>query len=211
MELSKIESIKSSFRNGKLLVKSYSKDYKEINWSPISDVFRHNSEKKNILKVTTDMGSVTVTEDHSLFSYKDNTEIKGKEIKVGESLTCCKDNKLDKAIVEKVEEVDRLEYTYDLSVPNNENFFLKNGILAHNSYSVSGVSLDIEKSSKYESLKNNYIQEYDKIRELAKSSIKIIRGLKQPRYGIGISSALGPYSRPGVQSRANYLSGFRGG
>jgi len=78
-------------------------------------------------------------------------------------------------------------------------------------YSISGVSLSIEKSSKYESMKNNFIQEYDKARDLAKRSIKIMRGLKQPRYGIGISSALGPFSKPGVQSRRNFISGFRGG
>ena len=74
-------------------------------------------------------------------------------------------------------------------------------------YSVSGVSLDIEKSSKYEAMKNNFIGEFEKSRELAKRSIKIVKGLQQPRYGIGISSALGPHSRPGIQSRRNYVSG----
>jgi hypothetical protein len=77
-------------------------------------------------------------------------------------------------------------------------------------YSVSGVSLSIDKSSKYESMKNNFWGEFDKGLELAKRSIKIVKGLQQPRYGIGISSALGPYSRPGIQSRRNYVSGFKG-
>jgi hypothetical protein len=76
-------------------------------------------------------------------------------------------------------------------------------------YSISGVSLSIEKSSKYQSMKESFEAEYDKVLELTKSSIKIIKGLRQPRYGIGISSALGPYSRPGVQSRRNFVSGFR--
>ena len=74
------------------------------------------------------------------------------------------------------------------------------------SYSISGVSLDIEKSSKYESMKNNYIEEYDKVAEAAKETIKIVKGLRQSRYGIGITSALGPYSRAGVQSRRNYIA-----
>ena len=78
-------------------------------------------------------------------------------------------------------------------------------------YSISGVSLSIEKSSKYESMKRNFYEEADKSQELAKRSIKIIRGLKQPRYGIGISSSLGPYSKPGVQSRRNFAGGDRGG
>ena len=201
-------AIKNSFNKGNLFIKSYAKEDRKIEWTQVSNVLRHNSLNKNILKIETTLGNVSVTEDHSLFSYNDNKEIKGKDIKVGDDLLCCIDNKPDKVIVNKIEKVEKLNYTYDLSVPKNENFLLKTGILAHNSYSVSGVSLDIDKSSKYESLKNNYIQEYDKIRDLAKSSIKIIKGLQQPRFGIGISSALGPYSRPGVQSRRNYISGF---
>jgi len=78
-------------------------------------------------------------------------------------------------------------------------------------YSISGVSLDIEKSSKYQAIKDEFIGEYDKLVEQNKASIKLIKGLRQPRYGIGISSALGPTSRPGVQSRANLLSAGQGG
>lgn len=86
-----------------------------------------------------------------------------------------------------------------------------NWIVNEFAYSVSGVSLDIEKSSKYESMKRNFYEEADKSQELAKKSIKLIRGLSQPRYGVGISSALGPYSKPGVQSRRNFAGGDRGG
>lgn len=75
------------------------------------------------------------------------------------------------------------------------------------SYSISGVSLEIDKSSKYLSLKENFEGQHEKMLDQAKSSIKIVKGLQQPRYGIGISSALGPYSRVGVQSRRNYISG----
>jgi hypothetical protein len=78
-------------------------------------------------------------------------------------------------------------------------------------YSLSGVNLDLEKSSKYEAMKSNFLQEWQQSRELIKASIKIIKGLQQPRYGMGISSALGPYSRPGTQSRRNFASGGRGG
>lgn len=74
------------------------------------------------------------------------------------------------------------------------------------SYSISGVSLDIEKSSKYQGMKDEFITEYDKIVEENKESIKIIKGLRQFRYGVGITSALGPLNRPGVQSRRNLLT-----
>lgn len=76
-------------------------------------------------------------------------------------------------------------------------------------YSISGVSLDIEKSSKYQSMKDEYIAEYDKLVEAAKRSIKIIKGLRQLRYGVGITSALGPLNRPGVQSRRNWIEPSR--
>ena len=48
-------------------------------------------------------------------------------------------------------------------------------------YSISGVSLDLEKSSKYQSMKDEYIAEYDKLVEAAKRSIKIIKWLRQMR------------------------------
>jgi len=80
-----------------------------------------------------------------------------------------------------------------------------NWILDEFSYSISGVSLDIEKSSKYQSMKDEYINEYDKLVEANKQSIKIIKGLRQAKYGIGIQSALGPLNRPGVQSRSNLI------
>lgn len=74
------------------------------------------------------------------------------------------------------------------------------------SYSVSGVSLDLEKSSKYMAMKENYESQFTQAKEEAKRTVKIVKGLKQPRFGVGISSALGPYSRVGVQSRSNYVN-----
>lgn len=79
------------------------------------------------------------------------------------------------------------------------------------SYSISGESLDLEKSSKYQSMKDEYIAEYDKLVEQNKLSIKIIKGLRQMRYGIGLQSSLGPLNRPGVQSRKNMVSAGQGG
>ena len=78
------------------------------------------------------------------------------------------------------------------------------------SYSISGISLDLEKSSKYQAIKDEFVAEYDKLVEANKLSIKIIKGLRQFRYGVGITSALGPLSRPGVQSRRNLLGSLGG-
>lgn len=75
-------------------------------------------------------------------------------------------------------------------------------------YSISGVSLDIEKSSKYQAMGEAYQNQYDKMKEEIKDSIKITKGLRQSKYGMGISSALGPYSKVGVVSRRNFIGGY---
>lgn len=206
------EKIKSSFLKGELSIKSYDKDNDTVSWKKISDVMKHYTPHKRVLSVQTEIADIGVTEDHSLFSKIDSNPVKTSDIKVGDEVMG-KDEQ-DNIIPLKVKGIEQLpnsKHTFDISVPETENFFTASGVLAHNSYSISGVSLDLEKSSKYQSMKDSFEAEYDKLLEMAKRSIKIAVGLKQPRYGVGISSALGPYSRPGVQSRRNFVSGFRGG
>jgi hypothetical protein len=72
-------------------------------------------------------------------------------------------------------------------------------------YSIGGVSLSIEKSSKYESLKSNAEGQFDKAAEAKARTVKFTRGLQQPRYGIGIRSAFGPRVGRGVLSPRNFL------
>lgn len=205
------DKIKRSFLNGSLKVKAMLKGSVAVKWVPISDVMCHSVVNKDMYKVHTEIGSVGVTEDHSLFLWDEKEDVKTKNLKIGDKIV----GLVESDVYEPVEitnfEKYKQEKAYDISVPGAENFTLDSGILAHNSYSISGVSLDIDKSSKYEAMKSNFLQEWQSSRELIKASIKIIKGLSQPRYGIGISSALGPYSRPGTQSRRNFVSGGRGG
>lgn len=72
-------------------------------------------------------------------------------------------------------------------------------------YSIGGVSLSIDKSSKYESLKSNAEGQFDKATEAKQRTVKFIRGLQQPRYGIGIRSAFGPRVGRGVLSPRNFV------
>lgn len=72
-------------------------------------------------------------------------------------------------------------------------------------YSIGGVSLSIDKASKYESLKQNAEGQFDKATEAKARTVKHIRGLQQPRYGIGIRSAFGPHTGKGVLSPRNFL------
>ena len=72
-------------------------------------------------------------------------------------------------------------------------------------YSIGGVSLTLERSSKYESLKSNAESQFDKATEAKARTVKIMRGLKQPKYGIGIRSAFGPHVGRGVLGPRNFL------
>lgn len=72
-------------------------------------------------------------------------------------------------------------------------------------YSIGGVSLTIEKSSKYEAMKSSADMQFDKATEAKFITVKIMRGLKQPKYGIGIRSAFGPHVGRGVLGPRNFL------
>lgn len=72
-------------------------------------------------------------------------------------------------------------------------------------YSIGGVSLSIEKSSKYQSLKNQAEQHFEKAIETKLQTTKIIAGLQQRRFGLGIRSAFGPHVGRGVLSPRNFL------
>lgn len=67
-------------------------------------------------------------------------------------------------------------------------------------YSIGGISLSIEKSSKYESMKQNLEQLWADGVERFKASIKIHKGLQQPRYNPGARSLFGPYTGRNVLS-----------
>ena len=69
-------------------------------------------------------------------------------------------------------------------------------------YSIGGVSLTLDKSSKYESLKSQAEAQFDKATEAKARTVKFIKGLQQPKYGIGIRSAFGPHVGRGVRTEA---------
>ena len=76
---------------------------------------------------------------------------------------------------------------------------------------ISGVGLNIEKSSKYLSIKENFEGAYARqLTEHKEYGVRYIVGVRQPRYQVGVTSALGPYSRMGVQNRRNYIGPSRG-
>jgi hypothetical protein len=72
-------------------------------------------------------------------------------------------------------------------------------------YSIGGVSLSIQRSDKYMSLMDNAKQQVTEGAEAKARTVKYIRGLQQPRFGIGIRSAFGPHVGRGVLSPRNFL------
>jgi hypothetical protein len=79
---------------------------------------------------------------------------------------------------------------------------------AHEEWSgdVSGVGLNIEKSSKYLAIKENFEAAFERqLTEHKENGVRYITGIRQGRYNIGVTSALGPYSNVGVQNRRNYV------
>ncbi len=65
-------------------------------------------------------------------------------------------------------------------------------------YSIGGVSLNLDKAGKYEAAYQAQADQFDKQLEKAKQTVNYIRGLQQPKYGVGIRSAFGPYTGAGV-------------
>ncbi len=73
------------------------------------------------------------------------------------------------------------------------------------SYSIGGVSLDLEKSAKYQGMMNDAQSRFNEQADLAKSSVKIAVGLKQSRFGMGIRSSFGPSVGRGTLTPRRFL------
>ena len=80
-----------------------------------------------------------------------------------------------------------------------------NWIFDEFSYSVGGVSLDLEKSSKYQSMANDANERFKEFVTNAKETVKILKGLKQSRYGIGIRSSFGPSAGRGALTPRRFI------
>jgi len=74
-------------------------------------------------------------------------------------------------------------------------------------YSLNGVSLNLDRFSKYSQMKENFETRYEKEKEEYKKSIKIIKGLKQPRWSPGTMRYLGPLSSTRISTVQNYIYG----
>lgn len=72
-------------------------------------------------------------------------------------------------------------------------------------YSIGGISLNIEKSSKYMDLKRNAEEQFLKLTDAKLVTTKLFVGLRQPRFGRGVRSAFGPAVGRGVLSPRGFI------
>lgn len=72
-------------------------------------------------------------------------------------------------------------------------------------YSIGGVSLSIDKFSKYSAMADGMSDKFTEQTDSAKETVKIIRGLQQSRYGIGIRSSFGPSVGRGALTPRRFL------
>ena len=72
-------------------------------------------------------------------------------------------------------------------------------------YSIGGISLSIDKSSKYQGMKDNAEQQFQTATEAKSRTVKFIRGLKQPKFGFGVRSSFGPNVGRGVLSPRSFV------
>jgi len=174
----------------------------------VTDVMRHEVPHKKAFEVELEGGrTVTATEDHSLYWYEGGWfgEVYTGQLKKGMTLAVVIDGKVKPAKVVSNKEVPSQQFMYDLCVPGPQNFTLSNGILAHNSYSIGGISLDINKSSSYQGLKSDAEASFDKAAAAKQLTVKIIRGLSQPRFGMGVRSSFGPYVSKGSTGPRSFV------
>ena len=145
------KAIRAAFEAGQLRATTANPETGGVSLEPVKDVMRHATGHKPLARVTLEDGrTVTCTEDHSLFVMESGCgegpirPARAEELIPGVSHLATVDRGGVRGVkVTSVVMLPPAPYTYDLCVPGPENFALSNGILAHNSYSIGGVSLDI--------------------------------------------------------------------
>lgn len=73
------------------------------------------------------------------------------------------------------------------------------------SYSIGGVSLDLDRSSKYQGLMNDAEDKLTKMADAKKETTKFVVGLRQSRFGMGVRSAFGPATGRNVLSPRSFF------
>ncbi len=121
---------------------SLNKNTHTVEWKPLTAVHRHVPASKIVKTTLKDGRSIVTTSDHSLFTLTNDGNVE--EISpasrpdkiITAYFTGWESSIINSGIamsdVAHIKEVSTPEYVYDVSVQDNENFVLANGIVAHN-------------------------------------------------------------------------------
>jgi hypothetical protein len=200
-------AIRQAFSTGQLRVRAVDPVSGHVGLYPVRDVVQHHTgDRPSVTCSTQDGRTVTTTCDHSLFHRVGPgiAPVRADELRPGDQIATVTDGAVTGDTVH-ASVGEPLPVSYDLCVPGPENFVLSNGIVAHNTYSIGGISLDLDRSSKYMDLKRNAEEQWDKLTEAKSRTTKYLRGLQQPRFGIGVRSAFGPAVGRGVLSPRKFI------
>lgn len=200
-------AIRQAFEMGQLRVRAVDPVSGCIGLYPIQDVVQHHTSDRPAVTCKTESGQTVVTTcDHSLFQMVGSgiAPVRADLIRSGDQIASFNGDRIEGVVV-NTQMTPPIDISYDLCVPGPENFILANGIVAHNTYSIGGISLDLDKSSKYMDLKRNAEEQWDKLTEAKARTTKYIRGLQQPRFGVGVRSAFGPAVGRGVLSPRRFI------
>lgn len=91
------------------------------------------------------------------------------------------------------------------AIANAMNALVTSWVADEFDYSIGGISLTIDKSSKYSELRQNADEQFDKLVEAKSRTEKYVRGLAQSKYGRGVRASLGPNVGSGILSPRNYV------
>ncbi|OPZ93149.1 MAG: hypothetical protein BWY72_02471 [Bacteroidetes bacterium ADurb.Bin416] len=200
--------ILEAYKHGHLKAETVDPSTGAVSLQVVTDVLKHHTPHKDMVRVTmVDGRDVTCTVDHSLFRMVGDgvSPTLAGDLHPGSFIAIVEGGVAKGVEVASLVHLPPDEFTYDLSVPGPENFVLANGVLAHNTYSIGGISLDLERSSKYEQLRQSAESQVEKAGEAKLATTKFTRGLQQSRYGMGVRSAFGPAVGRGVTSPRNFL------
>lgn len=206
----KRQKIKQAIRNDSLEVDAVDPETGDVERKQVTDVLRHDASDKDIVRVSLENGDdVIVTEDHSLFCLSHDRDrviqpVEASKLRAHESIIYVEGHTARPVQIASVTRTLARKYMYDLSVEDHQNFVLDNGILAHNSYSIGGVSLDINKADSYESLQQTANDQFEKLLEQKTKTVNITKGLRQSD-GIGLRAATGPVTGHGILTPRKYL------
>lgn len=126
--------IKTAFKEKRVQIKTCSLNG-DIQYNNVLEVLQHFTIIKDIYEIVlVNELKLTATEDHNLFTLKNNELIPIKPKDNPTEIVVLQEANIELIKVKKISKVNKRIFMYDLSVENNHNFFLTNNILVCNSF-----------------------------------------------------------------------------